>query len=203
MADQTEQTEQKEQEQNMEAGGMTGRLEAGTGMVFHDITYGEEAPGWVDGVYYPRAARRELGKSFLEERDGILRIHSRVWQEIEETGFGIYYYEETTQMSGKLSGSNYLIKAVLVNPTEEPYACHIRVNGIVKAEAVTVAPGEEREAAVALCLTEDHFTLTFATAALPEIRDRVLEGDVYISSLEIVGQPPLGKAAGSQNFPGI
>lgn len=193
MADQTEQTEQKEQEQCMGAGGMMGCLKADTEMVYHDITYGEEAPGWVDGVYYPRAARRELGKSFLEERDGILRIHSRVWQEIEETGFGIYYYEETTQMSGKLSGSNYLIKAVLVNPTEEPYACHIRVNGIVKAEAVTVAPGEEREASVTLCLTDDHFTLTFVTAALPEIQDRVLEGDVYISSLEIVGQPPLEK----------
>lgn len=110
---------------------------------YHDVTYDEEAPGWVDGAYYPRNAKRESGQSFLENQDGILKIHSRVWQEIEETGFGIYYYEETTQMSGKLPGSNYLIKAVLVNPTEESYVCHVRVNGIVKEEAVTVEPGEE------------------------------------------------------------
>lgn len=188
-----DQTEQKEQEQSMETGSMTGRLEADAGMAWHDITYSEKAPGWVDGVYYPRTARQEPGKSFLEERDGILKIHSRVWQEIEETGFGIYYYEETTQMSGTLSGSNYLIRAILVNPTGEPYTCHIRVNGIVKAEAVTVAPGEEREAAVTLCLTDDHFTLTFVTAALPEIHDQVMEGDVYIRSLAIREQPSMEK----------
>lgn len=188
-----DQTEQKEQEQSMETGSMTGRLEADAGMSWHDITYSEKAPGWVDGVYYPRTARQEPGKSFLEERDGILKIHSRVWQEIEETGFGVYYYEETTQMSGTLSGSNYLIRAILVNPTGEPYTCHIRVNGIVKAEAVTVAPGEEREAAVTLCLTDDHFTLTFVTAALQEIHDQVIEGDVYIRSLEIGEQPSMEK----------
>ena len=160
---------------------------------YHDITYNEEAPGWVDSVYYPRSARQESGKSFLEKQDGILKIHSRVWQEIEETGFGIYYYEETTQMSGKLSGSNYLIKAVLINPTEESYTCHIRVNGIVKEEAVTVEPGEEKETVVSLCLTEDNFTLTFTTAALPEIHDQVIEGDVYIRSLEITERLPLQK----------
>jgi len=158
-----------------------------------DITYREEAPGWVNGVYYPRSAKQQPGRSFLEEQDGILKIHSRVWQEIEETGFGIYYYEETTQMSGELSGSNYLIKIVLVNPAEAPYTCHIRVNGIVKEEAVTVKPGEERETEVTLCLTEDRFALTFAVGALSEIHDQVLEGDVYIRALEIREQPPMQK----------
>ncbi|MCM1541060.1 MAG: rhamnogalacturonan acetylesterase [Blautia sp.] len=165
--------------------------QCGADIRYHDITYGEKAPGWVDGVYYPRNAGREPGSGFLEERDGVLKIHSRVWREIEETGFGVYYYEETTQMSGKLPDSNYLIKAVLTNPGEEPYTCHIRVNGIVKEEAVTVEPGEEKEAAVTLCLTDDHFTLAFATAALQEIHEQAIEGDVYLSSLEIVEQPPL------------
>ncbi len=160
---------------------------------YHDITWGQEAPGWVDGVYYPRSPRREPGRSFLEEQDGLLKIHSRVWREIEETGFGIYYYEETTQMSGTLPGSNYRIRAVLANPGEESCTCHIRVNGIPKAEAVTVEPGEEKEAEVTLCLTDGHFTLAFAVGALPEIQEQVLEGDVYIRSLEIAELPPLQK----------
>ena len=160
---------------------------------YHDITWGEKAPGWVEGVYYPRNAKKEPGRSFLEEQDGLLKIHSRVWQEIEETGFGIYYYEETTQISGKLSGSNYLIRVILVNPGKEAYTCHIRVNGIVKQEAVTVEPGEEKETTVTLCLTDDHFTLTFAAGALPEIHEQVIEGDVYIRSLEIGEQQPLPK----------
>lgn len=160
---------------------------------YHDVAYHEEAPGWVDGIYYPRTAKQGPGSSFLEEQNGILKIHSRVWQEIEETGFGIYYYEETTQMSGRLSGSNYLIKAVLINPTEKSYSCHIRVNGIVKEDSITIEPGGEKEAVFTLCLTEDHFTLTFTTASLPEIHDQVIEGDVYIRSLEIAEQPPLRK----------
>lgn len=158
-------------------------------MQFYDITFGEKAPGWVDGVYYPRNPKQEAGRSFLEERDGILKIHSRVWQEIEETGFGIYYYEETTQLSGELSGSNYLIKAVLVNPTGEPYTCHIRVNGIVKEEGVIVKPGEKREVTVTLCLTGDGFTLTFVTAALADIHEQVIEGDIYLEALEIREEP--------------
>lgn len=160
---------------------------------YHDVAYHEEAPGWVDGIYYPRTAKQGPGSSFLEEQNGILKIHSRVWQEIEETGFGIYYYEETTQMSGRLSGSNYLIKAVLINPTEKSYSCHIRVNGIVKEDSITVEPGGEKEAVFTLCLTEDHFTLTFTTASLAEIHNQVIEGDVYIRSLEIAEQPPLRK----------
>lgn len=160
---------------------------------YQDITYNGEAPGWVEGVYYPRRAKAEPGRSFLEERDGILKIHSRVWQEIEETGYGIYYYEETTQMSGRLSGSNYVIKTVLVNPTEKAYTCHIRVNGIVKAEAVTVEPGEKKEAAVTLCLTDDSFTLTIVTAAMEDIHEQIMEGDVYVRSLEIIEQEPKQK----------
>lgn len=168
-------------------------LQKSAGVRYHDITYGVEAPGWVDGVYHPRKAMVKPGRSFLEEENGLLKIHSRVWQEIEETGFGIYYYEETTQMSGKLSGSNYLIKAVLVNPGEESYACHVRVNGIVKEEAVTVGPGEEKEINATLCLTDGNFTLTFAVGALPEIHGQAVEGDVYIRSLEMAEMPSLQK----------
>lgn len=159
-------------------------------MIYYDITYGEKAPGWVDGVYYPRQAKREPGKRFMEKQDGILKIHSCVWQEIEETGYGIYYYEETTQMSGTLSGSDYLIKTVLVNPTDKSYNCHVRVNGIAKAEEIAVRPGEEKAVTIPLCLTEGSFTLAFVTAALADIHDQVIEGDVYVKSLEIREEAP-------------
>lgn len=162
-------------------------------IIYHDITYGEEASGWIDGVYYPRQAKRESGRSFMEKQGEILKIHSRVWQEIEETGYGVYYYEETTQMSGKLSGSDYLIKAVLVNPTENSYSCHIRVNGIAKEEEVTVKPGGEKAVTIPLCLTDGSYTLAFVTAAMADIHDQVIEGDVYVKSLEIEEEAPREK----------
>jgi len=155
------------------------------GLTCQDTFYKEEAPGWVDGVYYPREARITPGEFFLERQDGVLKLHSRVWQEIEETGFGVYYYEETTRMSGNFSGGNYLVRTVLANPTKEPYSCHIRVNGIPKAEAVTVMPGEEKETCVTACVTDGSLTLTFAAGALSEIHGQVLEGDVYLKDLKL------------------
>ena len=59
------------------------------GFQFKDVTYGQEAAGWVDGVYYPRTPRINDGSSFLEEEQDGWRLHSRVWQEIEETGYGL------------------------------------------------------------------------------------------------------------------
>ena len=102
------------------------------------ISFHEPAPGWVDGVYYPRTeqvseAKCESLVSFGTPRVAEpLQLQSRVWREIEETGFGIYYYEETTRIVTKLSGNNYRVRLLLVNPGTESYKCHVRVNGIVK-----------------------------------------------------------------------
>lgn len=150
---------------------------------YTDITYTKEAAGWVDGVYYPREAERVQGKRFAQYENGILKLHSRVWQEIEETGYGIYYYEETTGMSAVYAGNNYIVKAVLCNPTEKEYTCHIRVNGICKAEAVSVAAGEEKEVSFIACMTDGNMEITFAAGALPEIHSEVIEGDVYLKNL--------------------
>lgn len=50
------------------------------GFQFKDVTYGQEAAGWVDGVYYPRTPRINDGSSFLEEeQDGRgARVHEIV-----------------------------------------------------------------------------------------------------------------------------
>jgi len=160
---------------------MRGKMEH----MFHyqDVTYGVAA-GWVDGVYHPRAAQVKEGVC-PESRDGLRRFHSRVWQEMEETGYGIFYYEETTQLAAAFPGSNYTVKAVLANPARDPYNCHIRFNGVVKAESITVEPGQEREVAFTACLTDGGFALSFPTGAMEEIHGEVLEGDVYVKNIEV------------------
>ncbi len=156
------------------------------GFQFKDVTYGQEAAGWVDGVYYPRTPRINDGSSFLEEEQDGWRLHSRVWQEIEETGYGIYYYEETTLLSTELEGSNYLVKAVLGNPTKSPYTCHVRLNGVVKKPEILVKPGEEQEVEFIACMTDGSFDLSITMGAMPEIHGQVIEGDVYLKDIEIV-----------------
>lgn len=152
---------------------------------YQDVTYEAEAAGWADGVYYPREAEEKAGRSFLAEQDGLIKISSRVWKEIEETGYGIYYYEETTKLTAQLDGSNYEVEITLVNPTAKAYACHIRINGVVKAEAVTVEPGEEEKVTVTACMTDGSFALSLVTGAMPEIDSEVIKGEVYIKDISV------------------
>ena len=50
---------------------------------FEKVTYTEPAPGWVDGVYYPRKEQCVKAEAPLPEAEGAgkgtLKIHSRVW----------------------------------------------------------------------------------------------------------------------------
>ena len=175
---------------------------------FEEVTYQEPAPGWVDGVYYPRneqvkpckapqavgdestgGIQQENGTGqpdSIQQTDGVWKLHSRVWQEIEETGYGIYYYEETTRIVTELSGANYLVTVHLANPGDRPYSCHIRVNGIVKVSGMEMAPGEEKKITITACMTDGRFVLTFSTGILEKIHEEVLEGDVYIRDIDIV-----------------
>lgn len=159
------------------------------GLEYRKVAYGKEAQGWTDGVYYPRIAQLQPAENVRCGEDGLLMLHSRVWQEIEETGFGIYYYEETTELVTKLEGSNYKVRALLANPGKSAYTCHIRLNNIVKRDGVTVEPGEEKEVSFTACMTDGNFALRFAVGAMPDIHGEVMEGDVYLRDLDIVPEP--------------
>ncbi len=152
---------------------------------YQDIIYNTPAPGWIDGVYYPRVALQEAGNSFLTGQNGLTKIASRVWKEIEETGYGIYYYEETTVLNTTLDGSNYEVEITLANPTDEAYTCHIRFNGIVKAEAVTVSAGEEKKIKLIACMTDGVLSMSFVAGAVSELGDEILAGEVYIKDIVI------------------
>ena len=155
-----------------------------------DVTYEKPAAGWVNEVYCPREEQVQAGSRFLQEKDGVLVFHSRVWQEIEETGYGVYYYEETTRLTTELSGNNYVVKTLFVNPTDAPYSCHIRLNNVVKNGSITLEPGEEKEVSFIACMTDGSFYLSFPVGSMPDIHSDVLEGDVYIKNIDIVQEVP-------------
>lgn len=160
---------------------------------FQNVSYKREAAGWVDGVYYPRVPEIAELDGFLPETDGAWKLHSRVWQEIEETGYGVYYYEETTELTAVLDGANYEVRVVLVNPTEQAYTCHVRLNNVIKRESITVEPGGEEEISFVACMTDGSFALRFAVGAMPDIHGEVLEGDVWLKNIEIVPEAPKEK----------
>lgn len=157
---------------------------------YEEITYQEAAPGWQDGVYYPRTARIcPAGRPKADENGKYLSLHSRVWREVEETGFGIYDYEETTRFVTILPGSNYQVKVWLCNPTQAAYDCHIRVNGVVKKDGITVMPGEEKEVQFTACMTDGSLVLTFALGKMEDMDSQVKEGDVYVKDISLEALP--------------
>lgn len=156
------------------------------GFRHQDITYKTEAPGWMNEVYYPRVPQVAAGESYLEKQGDVYRLHSRVWQEIEETGYGVYYYEETTQFVTEFEGSNYVVKVTLVNPAEVAYSCHIRLNNVIKSDDITVEPGAEQEVSFIACMTTGKFELSIPVGAMPEIHGDVIEGDVYVKDIEVI-----------------
>lgn len=160
---------------------------------YMDVTYRNPAQGWTDGVYYPRVPEKVSGSGFLTETDGVKRIESRAWREIEETGYGIYFYEETTVWRTVLEGNNYEVEIVFVNPTKEAYTCHIRFNGIVKAEAVTVGAGEEKQVKLTACMTDGRLEMSFVTGSCQELREDILSGAVYIKDITILPEQPRPK----------
>jgi hypothetical protein len=161
---------------------------------FNQISYSETPLGWTDGVYYPRTAK--LNPTQTPHTVGnTWKIHSRVWQEIEETGFGIYYYEETIQFVTTLPGANYHVKVTLVNPTDTPYKCHIRLNGVLKSDEIQVPPSGEKTVTFTACMTDGQFGLTISTGALSEIHDQAIEGDVYVKDIDISLLPAKNKRA--------
>lgn len=162
---------------------------------YKDVVYRKPAVGWKDGVYYPRVPQEKEGRDFLTEQSGIIRIESRAWKEIEETGYGIYYYEETTRLRTLLEGSNYEVEITFANPTAQAYTCHIRFNGIVKAEAVTVEAGEEKQIRSIACMTDGVLEMSFVTGAVSEVGDEAIAGAVYLKDIAITPEQPKQKRA--------
>lgn len=156
---------------------------------YKDVTYSEPALGWVNGIYYPRKAQCGKGSRFEQSQGGWLKVHSRVWQEIEETGYGVYYYEETTHFTTTLPGCNYEVAVTFVNPTEAPYICHVRLNGVVKQDGVTVAPGEEQSIVFMACMIDGSFELSFPIGNMADIHGEEMSGDVYIKDIKIAPLP--------------
>lgn len=130
-------------------------------------------------------------------------IRSRVWKETEETGYGVYYYEETTRLRTVLPGSNYRVEAVLANPTPQPYDCHIRINGIVKEEGITVLPTEEKEVGLTACVTDGECVLSFAIGKIENISENGMEGKVYLKSLVVTPIPEEPASAQLLQKPGF
>ncbi len=151
-------------------------------------SYPDKAPGWVDKVYFPRVmtVNDEIIDGLVSEGDSDYTVfHSKVWKEVEETGYGVYFYETAANVWTKLDNTNYNVTVTLVNPSNEAYKAHIRANGILKAADVVVEAGEEKEVTFTICIFTGSVRLSLLPGHVAELSESVLEGDVYVKDINI------------------
>lgn len=150
-------------------------------------SYPEKAEGWVDKVYYPRkmTVDSKVPEGLVFGREGFSEFRVKAWKEVEETGYGVYFYEEAPNVWVKLDNTNYNVTVTLVNPTENEYKAHIRANGILKANDIIVEPGEEKAVDFIICVVNGKVRLELLPGHLSELSEEVLCGSIFVKSVDI------------------
>lgn len=153
------------------------------------VSYEGEAKGWIDNVYLPRREMLSLCEEIKTE-DGITAINSRVWTETEETGFGVYQYEETSEIQIPLLNENYKVSITFVNPAATPYEACVKANGMVKTENITIgenaAASESTTVSFSIAITNGILGLRILPAFTQTKREDTIVQTVFIKDITVV-----------------
>lgn len=152
---------------------------------FIDTHFPEPARGWVQDIYYPRKQELSDTVSHVSFQGEYAIIQSRVWKEVEETGFGIFLYEETASYHQLLKNGLYDITIHLYNPNEVDYHAFIRCNGIVKNDGVLVKSGTTVKVDFQTFVHQEVLFMQFLPGLTTELSEIPIEGKVYIESISI------------------
>ena len=171
---------------------------ADTGYGFSDVAYADAAKGWVGGIYYPREAKVTAGSaSYVTDAAGYLEIASKVWTETEETGYGVYTYENTSTLDFVLDNADYKVSVELVNPTDKDIVVSLEAEDITKASGVKVAAGATITQDITACLVDGVLNLKFLeTSGSATKEEEAATGKVYVSKV-IISKVPT-KTAGEK-----
>ena len=99
-------------------------------MGFQDITWPNDAQGWVSNVYYPREVAIAPGAAFVADGEGYLAIKSKVWTETESSGYGVFTYEETTGFEMAVANADYSVEVTFVNPGDAEYTAYLEAEDV-------------------------------------------------------------------------
>lgn len=153
---------------------------------FSDVEFNNAAAGWVDGVYYPREASKEgPGASYVENGEGYLAISSKVWKETEESGYGVYTYENTSTFDMVLANADYQIDVTFVNPTDTAYIAYVEAEDITKVGDIKVEPNAKVTKSFTAVLVDGILNLKFPVNSSAVSIDQAAGQNAYISNVTI------------------
>ena len=153
------------------------------GYGFSNEEYDTPAPGWVDGVYYPRVKNETEGASYVADGEDYLAIGSKVWKESIKDGS--YTYENSSTFDMELANADYSITVKFVNPTETAYKAYIEAEDITKVTEFEVGPGEETTAVFETNLIDGMLNLKFPVSSSAASEEEASVQNAYVSYLGI------------------
>ena len=164
------------------------------GYGFHDVEFKTAAKGWEGGIYYPREGTEQGGVSYITDNSDYLAIGSKVWTETEDTGYGVYTYENTSAFSMQLDPADYQISVTLVNPTSSAYTAYLEAEDITKASGIEVPAGGSKTTTYTAVLLDGVLDLKFLVASSATSESEAQLQTAYVSQV-VVTRLATGAAA--------
>ena len=160
-------------------------INSNTSFLISENSFPSDAKGWVNGVYHPREEQIIFSDNIaLTNRFGTIAIPGRVWKETEETGWGIYTYEDTIGLHIPLENGNYDVSVIFTAPEGEPYKAIVKVNNIIKAEGVMIAQ-KKKEVNFCISVIQSSVVLKLLPASEATTWEEAKTAYVYINRIVI------------------
>lgn len=168
---------------------ITGEVPKRSGVNYYirNHSYPENAKGWVEGIYYPRQEHISQKLTSVREKEYYI-LNSRVWKETEETGFGIFEYEDTDVFHILLKNADYDVTVTFGNPGDKPYQVSVKADKIKKAGSIEV---DQEKKSITFCTSviNNELILKILPVCCSSTREEAKYEQVYIKQITIKKKP--------------
>lgn len=154
-------------------------------MGFQDITWPNDAQGWVSNVYYPREVAIAPGAAFVADGEGYLAIKSKVWTETESSGYGVFTYEETTGFEMAVANADYSVEVTFVNPGDAEYTAYLEAEDVTKVTDIKVGPRATVTKELTAVVVDGGLSLKFLAPNSATSKTSAAEKTVYVSNVKV------------------
>jgi lysophospholipase L1-like esterase len=169
----------------------TSIYDASKGYGFTDISYPNDAAGWVSNIYKPRVKVEAPGAASVTTAADYLTISSKVWTETgaplgtDAASKGVYTYDNTSAFNVDLASADYDVTVDLANPTSKELKVNLIAEDLTKSTVTVPAQSTSTVSTYLISLTDGNLNLKFeAPSTATTLADATVQ-DAYVKSVSI------------------
>lgn len=172
------------------------------GYGFTDISYPNDAAGWVNNVYQPRVKVETSAATNVTDSQDYLTIGSKVWTETgaalngDSSTQGVFTYDNTSAFNVDLTPADYDVTVELVNPTSEDIKVNLIAENLTKSTVTVPAQSTSTVSTYLISLIDKQMNLKFEVASSATTLATATTQNAYVKSVKIAQKD--ARAAGSK-----